>query len=97
MPCPGYGLITYLLHLTLTLTLRPVMTLPEDVYDRLSDIHNTLRGHVGLKLCRFRFNKVRKQRIEAGLPPEDAIPDHMISSMPLLSDYQSITATYQGS
>ena len=36
MPCPGYVLITYLLHL------RPVMNLPQDVYDRLTDIHNSI-------------------------------------------------------
>ena len=30
--------------------LRPVMNLPQDVYDRTADIHNSIRGHVGLKL-----------------------------------------------
>ena len=48
--------------------LRPVMNLPQDVYDRIADIHNSLRGHVGLKLCKRRFKMIRKQRIEAGLP-----------------------------
>jgi len=33
-------------------TLRPVMDLPQDVYDRLIDIHNSLRGRVGLRLCK---------------------------------------------
>ena len=58
--------------------LRPIMNLPQDVYDRIAEIHNSLRGHVGLKLCRRRFKMIRKQRIKAGLPPEDAIPDRMI-------------------
>jgi len=29
--------------------LRPVLDLPQDIYNRLSDIHDSLRGHVGLK------------------------------------------------
>ena len=58
---------------------RPVMNLPQDVYDRIADIHNSLRGHVGLKLCKRRFKMIRKQRIKAGLVPEDAIPDRMIN------------------
>ena len=56
-------------------TLRPVMTLPQDIYDTLADIHNSLRGHVGLKLCKRRLKMTRKQRIKAGLPSEDAILD----------------------
>jgi hypothetical protein len=59
--------------------LRPVMNLPQDVYDRIADIHNSLRGHIGLKLCRRRFKMIRKQRIKDGLAPEDAIPDRMIN------------------
>ena len=55
------------------------MDLPQDIYDRLADIHNSLRGHVGLKLCKRRLNKIRKQRVKDGLAPEDAIPDRMIN------------------
>jgi hypothetical protein len=29
--------------------LRPVMNLPQEVYDRIADIHKSIRGHVGLK------------------------------------------------
>ena len=55
-------LITYLLLLLWPIVaLRPVMDLPHDVYDRLSDIHNSLRGHVGLKLCKRRLKKITKQ------------------------------------
>jgi hypothetical protein len=64
--------------------LRPVMTLPQEIYDRIADIRNSLRGHVGLKLCKRRFKMINKHRIKAGLPLEDTIPDRMISE---LSDY----------
>jgi len=69
--------------------LRPVMNLPQDVYDRIADIHNSLRGHVGLKLCKHRFKEIRDQRIKDGLAPQDAILDRRIKE----SNYQSITAT----
>ena len=45
MPCRGYVLITYLLHLLwpmvdkAIIAHRPVMNLPQDVYDRLVNIH----------------------------------------------------------
>ena len=58
--------------------LRPVMNLLQDVYDRKADIHNSLRGHVGLKLCKHRFKEIREQRIKDGLAPEDAIAHCMI-------------------
>ena len=51
--------------------LRPVMDLLQDVYDRLTDIHNSLRGHVGLKLC--------KRRLKDNLEPDAVIPDPMIN------------------
>ncbi len=34
--------------------LRPIVDIPQDVYERLVDIHNSLRGHVGFKLCNRR-------------------------------------------
>ena len=71
--------------------LRPVMNLPQDVYDRIADIHNSLRGHVGLKLCKRRFKMVRKQRIKTGLTPEDAIPDRMINEFLRQCPYCQIT------
>ena len=55
-----------------------VAYLPQDVYDKIADIHNSLRGHVGLKLYKYRFKEIREQRIKDGLAPEDAIPDSMI-------------------
>ena len=61
--------------------LRPVMNLPQDVCDRIADIHNSLRGHVELKLCKHRFKEIREQRIKDGLAPEDAIPDRMIKDV----------------
>ena len=66
------------------------MNLPNDVYNRLTDIYNSLRGHVGLKLCKRRLKVIRKQRVKDDLAPEDVIPDRVSSPMPLLSDCQSI-------
>jgi len=77
--------------------LRPVMNLPQDVYDRIADIHNSLRGHVGLKLCKLRFKEILEQRIKDVLVPEDAIPDRMINEFLRQCPYLSITGTYQGS
>jgi hypothetical protein len=67
------------------------MNLPQDVYDRIADIHNSLRGHVGLKLCKRRFKMICKQCIAAGLPPEDAIPDRMINEFLCQCPYCQIT------
>ena len=71
--------------------LRPVMDLPQDVYDRLTDIHNSLRGHVGLKLCRRRLEKIRQQNIKMNLEPEDMIPDRMIKAFLRQCPYCQIT------
>jgi hypothetical protein len=71
--------------------LRPVMNLPQDIYDRIADIHNSLRGHVGLKLCKRRFKMINKHRIKAGLPSEDAIPDRMINEFLRQCPYCQIT------
>ena len=71
--------------------LRPVMNLPQDVYDRIADIHNSLRGHVGLKLCKRRFKMINKHRIKAGLPLEDTIPDRMINEFLRQCPYCQIT------
>ena len=59
--------------------LRPVMNLPQDVYDRIADIHNSIRGHVGLKLCKRRFRMINKQRVNNNFEPEEQIPDRMIN------------------
>jgi hypothetical protein len=67
------------------------MDLPDNVYDRLSDIHNSLRGHVGLKLCKSRFKKINKQRVKNNLPPEDVIPDRMINEFLRQCPYCQIT------
>jgi len=61
------------------IALRPVMNLPQDVYDRIADIHNSIRGHVGLKLCKRRFRMINKQRVKNNLEPEEQIPDRMIN------------------
>ena len=62
----------------------PVMDLPQEVYDRLTDIHNSLRGHVGLK-------KIRKQRVEDNLEPDAVIPERMISEYLRQCPYCQIT------
>jgi transposase InsO family protein len=71
--------------------LRPVMNLPQDVYDRIADIHNSIRGHVGLKLCKRRFRKINKQRVQSNLEPEDEIPDRMIKEFLRQCPYCQIT------
>ena len=50
-----------------------------------------LRGHARLKLCKRRFKKIRKQRIKAGLPPEDEISDRMIKEFLRQCPYCQIT------
>jgi hypothetical protein len=67
------------------------MILPQDVYDRIADIHNSLRGHIGLKLCKHRFKEIREQRIKDGLAPEDAIPDNRIKEFLRQCPYCRIT------
>ena len=68
--------------------LRSVMDLPQEVYDRLTDVHNSLRGHVGLELCKC---KIRKQRVEDNLEPAAVIPDRMISEFLRQCPYCQIT------
>ena len=67
------------------------MNLPQDVYDRIADIHNSLRGNVGLKLCKLRFKEIHEQRIKDGLAPEDAIPGRMINEFLRQCPYCQIT------
>ena len=57
------------------------MDLPQDVYERLTDIHNSLRGHVGLNLCKRRLKTIRKHRVKDNLEQEEMIPDHMINEV----------------
>ncbi len=71
--------------------LRPVMNLPQDVYDRIADIHNSNRGHVGLKLCKRRFRKINKQRVQNNLEPEEQIPDRMINEFLRQCPYCQVT------
>jgi hypothetical protein len=71
--------------------LRPVMDLPQEVYDRLTDIHNSLRGHEGLKLCKRRLKKIAKQRVKDKLEPEDVISDRMITEFLRQCPYCQIT------
>jgi len=61
----------------LIVALRPVMNLPQDVYDRIASIHNSLRGHVGLKLCKHRFKEIHEHvagKEEHQFVPDDGIP-----------------------
>ena len=72
--------------------LRPVMDLPQDVYERLTAILNSLRVHIGLKLCMRRLLKtIRKQRVKDNLEPEDMIPDRMIYEFLRQCPYCQIT------
>ncbi len=91
----GYGLIIVPPPPTLAdksiVALRPVMTLPQDVYDRIADIHNSIRGHVGLKLCKRHFRKINKQRVQNNLEPEEQIPDRMINEFLRQCPYCQIT------
>jgi hypothetical protein len=84
MHCPDYVLITFLLHLHWPTN-----------HDRAKGnnrfVDNSLRGHVGLKLCKRRFKMINKHRIKAGLPIEDAIPDRMINEFLRQCPYCQIT------
>jgi regulator of PEP synthase PpsR (kinase-PPPase family) len=55
------------------------MDLPQDVYERLADNHNSLRGHVGLKFFKRRLKAIRKHRVKDNLKPDDMISDRMIN------------------
>ena len=72
-------------------TLRPVMNLPQDVYDRIADIHNSIRGHVGLKLCKRRFRMINIHRVKNNLEPEETIPGRMINEFVRQCPYCQIT------
>ena len=59
--------------------LRPVIEIPQDIYDRLSKIHNSHIGHAGLKVCKKRLNRIHIRRRKRRQEPEAKIPDRMIS------------------
>jgi len=67
------------------------MNVPQDIYDRIADIHNSIRGHVGLKLCKRRFRMINKQRVKNNLEPEEQIPDRMINEFLRQCPYCHIT------
>ena len=71
--------------------LRPVKNLPQDVYGRIADIHNSFRGHVGLKLCKRRFRMINRQRVKNNLEPEETILDRMINEFLRQCPYCQIT------
>ena len=59
--------------------LRPVIEIPQDIYDRLSSLHNSHIGHAGLKVCKKRLRRIHIRRRKRHLEPEAKIPDRMIS------------------
>ena len=65
------------------------MNLPQDVYERIADIHNSIRGHVGLKLYKHRFRMIKI--VKNNLEPEETIPDRMINEFLRQCPYCQIT------
>jgi hypothetical protein len=65
--CINYILPPSTLATKKLVSLRPVLDLLQDVYERLTDIYNSLRGHVGLKLCKRRLKKISKQRVKVAV------------------------------
>ena len=82
MLCRGYAWITVQPHqhwpTGMIVALRTVVEIPSDFYDRLSTIHNSIRGHGGLKLCKKRLKKIHKRRLKMNLEPAITIPYRMI-------------------
>ena len=58
---------------------RPVIEVPQDIYDRLCRIHNSHIGHAELKVCKRRPRRIHKRRLKRHLEPEARKPDRMIS------------------
>jgi hypothetical protein len=59
--------------------LRSAVEIPPDIYERLTVIHNSHRGHGGLQLCNHRLKDIHKKCLKMNLPPLDAIPDRMVN------------------
>ena len=91
MPYRGYVLIMYLHHLLWPTSRSSLMNLPQDVYNRIADLHNSIRGRGGLKLCKRRFRMINKQHVKNNLEPEEKIPDRMINEFLRQSPYCQIT------
>ena len=61
--------------------LRPVIEIPQDIYDRLSRIHNSHMGHAGLKVCKTRLRRIHIRRRKRRQEPEAKVSDRMISEL----------------
>ena len=58
---------------------RPAIEIPPDIFERLTVIHNSHRGHGWLQLCKHRLKDIHKKCYKINLPPLDAIPDRMVN------------------
>ena len=54
-----------------------VIEVPQDIYDRLSKIHNSHIGHAGLKVCKKPLLRIHIRRKKRRQEPEAKIPDRM--------------------
>ena len=59
--------------------LRPAVEIPPEIYERLTEVHNSNRGHVGLKLSKSRLKEIQKLRLDMHFPPQDKISTRMIN------------------
>jgi len=62
--------------------LRPAVEIPPEIYERLTEVHNSNRGHGRLKLCNHRLKEIQKlqrDRLDMHLPPQDKISTRMIN------------------
>ena len=59
--------------------LRPVIEIPQNIYDRLSQIHNSHIGHAGLKVCKKRLLRIHIKRLKRRQEPMAKILDRMVS------------------
>jgi transposase InsO family protein len=59
--------------------LRPAIDIPPEIYERLTEVHNSNRGHGGLKLCKHRLKGIQQLRLDRHLPPQDKISTRMIN------------------
>jgi hypothetical protein len=63
----------------MTVALRPAIEIPPEIYERLTEVHNSNTGHGGLKLCKHRLKEIQKLRLDMHLPQQDKISTRMIN------------------
>ena len=59
--------------------LRPALEIPPEINERLTEVHNSNRGHGGLKLCKHRLKEIQQLRLDMHFPPQDKISTRIIN------------------